>query len=113
MTAQTAPASTGQPEAIYTNRAYFTAPFLCGGSCNQMVRPPRRTEDEPGMEGTRSYGGRGLCTPCYAGVQDQAPRKKRRVHPAMQAYTEHTLNVFLQRRMERLNAGSTAQRVNA
>lgn len=101
------------PQQRYTGgKAKFLEPFDCL-LCGNLTRPPKRRATEPGMEGTRSYGGRGCCTSCYEGSKG-----KRRQYNLSAAdkpfedveleYTRVTLQSFLERRRQRLGAGSTS-----
>lgn len=111
--------STGQTEdELYPAQGegvrVYTEIFPCK-NCEHPTRPPRVRADEPGMQGTTSYGGRGLCSGCYrAWGKSNGGKRKQYNLPAkpakdvLQDYTAHTLQTFLQRRRARLQAGSTA-----
>lgn len=99
------------PQQRYTGgRAKFLEPFDCL-LCGHLTRPPKRRATEPGMEGTRSYGGRGCCASCYEGSKGQ--RRKYNLSVTDEAfedtrleYTRTALQSFLERRRQRLSAGS-------
>lgn len=94
----------------------ITEKFDCH-NCEHPTRPPKALASDPGMEGTRSYGGRGLCTPCYRTAEGLSSRRrvkpKAGSSPAMQEYAQVTLDLFMERRRQRLNAGSASRRVSA
>lgn len=101
---------------LHSGQARFTEPFPCF-LCGTKTRPPKARAHEPGMEGTRSYGGRGCCTSCYQKSKAQLPRRAyNQPHsptPLDDVFMEHTrkaLEHFLQRRRERLLSGSTGGR---